>query len=94
LLPNRSASTSTWIVIDVFPTLIVFAVEAHQVADKDGLVKDHLFHRDRDESFVLCMTDRLDATRDVDVTKDDPPKTVPWALVSRGIIVRRIAASR
>ena len=73
-VPNRSASTSTWIVIDVLPTLERFCVKADQIADKDRFVKDDLFHRDGHKPVVLRMPDRLDAAGDVDIAQNNAAK--------------------
>ena len=43
---------------------------------------------------VPCMPDRLDAAGHVDVAQNDPAENRPMRVLSRGIIVRRIAASR
>src|SRR5258705_8100724 len=47
--------------------LFRFGVKAHQVTDKDWLVKDDLFHRNRDKAVVPRVPNRLDAPGDVDI---------------------------
>jgi hypothetical protein len=67
-------------------------VEGDQVADVDRLVEDHFPHRNRHDE-VGAVPFGFDRRGLVDVGSDTPPKMVPWALVSLGIMMTRMDGS-